>query len=303
MSILFNEDPSIDPYRLKFSAFFIHQDSYTELLRLCNTYFNLNMLDPDRRELPLPLFTYMLIKKHDASKSREVYSQVGLCSRLTISHLVYSKKFGVLVAKVQLKRNWTVNSVPHIVLAKKSNITNNFINLILDGSLDQLDTNQTVDLYDPISIRGRIGVMSDSKIEDPYVETTMVDGLHVEKTTDYVDRPEVSISIERPPYRRTEAPKIDFTFDGIIQDNHSSEDESDREIQDEKRHSNDNKGLGTYRGFQVKQGPRGGKYYIDGQGKKQYLQGNSTYATKSTASGENATGLVYKINMVNDKKE
>lgn len=291
MSIVFEKD-NIDPSRQKFSAVFVHQDYYLELLKLCNTYFNLHLLNPEQRELPLPQFTYMLIKKNQ--DRTDLSANIGLHSRITIDQLIYNKKFGLLVARVRLKKNWTSNPVPHIVLAKRTNVTNNLINLVLSGNFSHFEDNQITDIYDPVSIKGRIGVMLDSTIEDHYVESTEEDGIRVEKTTQMVQRPEVSISMEREPYK-PERKKVDFTFSDL-----SIESETDGTY----KNDTSGEGLGTYKGFPIKQGPRGGKYYFDDSGKKMYLGGssssNSAYNSKKAKT---APRVVYKVNMMSDKKE
>lgn len=285
MSILFNQDYDIQ--QLNFSAVFIHQAYYTELLRLCNTYFNLNMLDPDKRELPLPKFTYMLIRK-DTSNKQQLFLNVGIHTRMNITKLIYNKKFGILVAAVQLKKNWTCNTIPHIVLAKKHNVTNDFINLVINGGFTHFEGNNVIDIDDPFSIKGRIGVMTNSTIEDPYVETTIEGGVRVETSSEVVERPEVSISISRAPCIRIDK-TADFTFDKLV-----SEDNEDNDQEKKKN------GLGTYKGYPIKQGPRGGKYYIDGSGKRIYMTGSSAYGGKETTA-DSSSKLIYKINMVNDK--
>src|SRR3989344_1321094 len=187
--IIFHYDPKTEPSRFKFTALFIHQDCYTKLLELCNNYFNTHLLDPAKRELPLPASTYLLLDR------KPNFKHIGKHCKIMVSGLIYNRRFNILVATVKLRKNFTCNNMPHIVLAKEQpNITNDLVNVVLNSNISYINENAIVDFEtrDQLYVSGRIGVMMDEGLmEEPYIKIPEVVPIVP------VARPEVTHSIER----------------------------------------------------------------------------------------------------------
>lgn len=260
-----------------FNGAFLSQDSYIQLLRLSDTYYDsLKMSTPDRK-LPCQINSYLLISR---SPDR-LWHGIGKKVSLSIHSLLYNKEYGFLVALVQMKNNFTCNRVPHIVIAKNQNISNALISRVLDteASAQPRDPASLQELYTPVKIHGKIGVMQGSEEEILEASTSYIDGIEIERTHKYVTRPEVSMTVEKPLLRKPVT--------------NAKGDEDSMKISLEPRghagragHADIDTGE-KYRGETVMKGPRGGKYIMK-DNKKVYVP---------TGKGE-TSDVVYKINIL-----
>lgn len=165
MNIIFDksEISSSSHSSLSFNAAFIHQDYYIRLLEKCNTEFNLNLLDPDKREIQLRDSAYMLISR-DRSDVKFL-ANIGIKVVMKVSELIWSKPLCAIIGVVQLRKNFTCNSIPHIIIAKNPEMNNQICENIIQGSFDHLGDTYRISLYEPIIIKGRIGIAIDNPEE------------------------------------------------------------------------------------------------------------------------------------------
>lgn len=306
----------LTPDNNAFTAVFVHRESYMELLKQAEMLFHLQLLCKTP-SIPLVKNSYMLISKH-RQQPDSTCKNIGLKVNMKVTDLIYNE-LGILVALVYLKKNFTCNHVAHIILAKKPNISNSMINLILNGELAESSAtiSHLESIKDTLVVHGRIGVMTGNTEECPPVDRKKDRGLTVEYTGDYVRRPETTITIENPPpssaitevmkdhsrfvtfdqfreqMKKGAEEKLRITLDGAAPISTSSTAEGE-----------------TYRGYPVSRGPRGGKYYLK-DGKKFYLkddvpldssepsnQSGPASAPTTTAAPAQSDGVVYKINML-----
>jgi hypothetical protein len=117
---------------------------------------------------------------------------VGKNVSIKISALSYSPKFQTIVAYVNLKKNFTDNLMPHVVLSKPRNMKRADIRkLLMDESFE---THQLPLLY---TVHGRIGLMCGSMEESASIVFSNGNTVQISNTT--VSRPEVTISVDNSP--------------------------------------------------------------------------------------------------------
>jgi hypothetical protein len=306
MSIHFNQD-GLQVDSSTFSAVFVHRESYMELIHRSQTLFG----DMSSKLEPLKN-SYMLISKHRQQPGNTL-KNMGLKVTIKVTDLIYNE-IGILVALVYLKKNFTCSGVPHIVLAKKPNISNSMISLILNGELAESSAaiSHIETLDEQLVVRGCIGVMTGSVEECPPVERKTERGLTVEYTRESVGRPETTMTVENPPPQSAignimnERNKF-VTFDQFREQMKRGAEEKLRIPLEtgakcsEAKHGTEAKNGDepeTYKGYPVMKGPRGGKYYMK-DGKRFYLKDESPPAPATTSATDvDECGVVYKISML-----
>ena len=127
---------------MEFSAVFIHEDSYIELLQKAEPLFHLNMFHKDRK-FSCRDQSYMFIS------FREPAFNQGVKVNLDIKGYVYLEG-EYLVALVHLKTNFTDIINPHIILANRSDLSDNYIRKNLKGKM--------IPLPEPLNIKGKIDI-------------------------------------------------------------------------------------------------------------------------------------------------
>lgn len=283
-----NNNLSFDKIHLEpdveaFNGVFLNQESYMLLLKLSDTYFGLNMSTQDR-VLPCLNNCYMLISRSYVHLTKGV----GKKASLTVNRLLYNKHFGVLVAMVQMKNNFTCNPIPHIVISKRETMSNVTVSRIVNGEEANEFPSVIETLYEPVKVHGRIGIMMGSE-ETKQPNTVNINGMIVTQTNQRVVRPEVAYTVEQS------APNKFLTFDQFKERAKSTkkEDTDDTmKITIEPKNTDDVTTGETFRGEPVMQGPRGGKYIIK-DGKKVYVK------DKAKAEGSD---VVYKINILENEQ-
>jgi hypothetical protein len=257
MALIF--DPTVDIDTAEepvFSAVFLSQQSYINILDLVDIYFKLGMRTEGSTLECLPQ-SYMFI----TYKKDKIKMGIGKSVILKLTGLGYSPKLHTVVAYVQLKRNFTDNVMPHIIISKPRNLKRADIRKLLkDPSF------QTHLLHAPYTVHGKIGVMSGSKEETASIMYS-TDGSPVQISNTSVTRPEVTLSVENSPPPGGAACSA------------STEEEE------------------TYMGFKVYKGSRGGKYIYYEQGKKRYLTDEFLAHSKEKAAKK---GVFYNINFLAD---
>jgi hypothetical protein len=213
MQIIFDEDDIQAGDEASFSAVFIHQDYYEQLLNDASVHFGLNLLDRER-EVPIVSTPYMLLDNHVGSS--RLMRCLGKKYILRVSELVYHKALCLVVALVVLDKNITCSVKPHIVVAKNPELPSRVINEFLDGKFDHLgiEERRSYKYDEPIKLKHcRIGIMLNSNMEkgDYYkfakpeeqpkktTKVTIESGVPVItefENTDYV-RPELQHVVER----------------------------------------------------------------------------------------------------------
>lgn len=151
-----------DPKPTDFCALFVHEQFYISLLRLCNNKFNLHLLSPEQRELELRESAYMLIST-EPQTIRKI--NAGTKATVKLVELVYHKHLKVLAAKVYLRKVKTSAKIPHIIIAKDPKVSNKMVYGVLDGSYDHMGDVYRQELYEPVIVKGKIGIMRDSTEE------------------------------------------------------------------------------------------------------------------------------------------
>lgn len=163
MQVILSSQPNLPLDENSFCAAFVHQDSYLELLRQCDSNFNLHLMSREKRELQLRNPAYMLI-----SISRTTMKQISVGTKvgMKITELVYSKPLKLIVGKVYLKKNFTCSKVPHIIIAKDPLMPNQVALGLLDGTFDHLGDTYRIPFYQPIAVSGKLGLMLGSSQEN-----------------------------------------------------------------------------------------------------------------------------------------
>lgn len=164
MSIIFSKPRNIESIPLNsFCAAFIHQDYYISLLQKCNDLFDLNLLNPDKREIQLRESAYMLIST-DPNVINKI--DVGVKVRMTVIELCYSKPLKIIVARIHLRSNFTSCEIPHVIIAKHHDMPNGIATGVLDGTFSHMGDFYSRDLSDnPLVIKGRIGLIMNTDQE------------------------------------------------------------------------------------------------------------------------------------------
>lgn len=265
-----------------FNAAFLDQQSYKELLQIADTFFHLNMTTHDR-VLPCQKNSYMVLVR---TPSPHLWRGIGKNISLTVDRIVYNRQYGVLVALVKLKHNFTCNKIPHIVLAKRDSVNNVLVARILDSESDSMEV---AHLCSPHRVHGKIGVIIGSGEEILKPDTKTVNGLEVRTTYNVVDRPEVVYTVEQPKPQTDSTSSKFVSFEQFKKMAQEAGDKKDKDVMEITLKSKEYATGQTYQGAPVMQGPRGGKYIIK-DGKKKYVPGNAT------ASG--SSDVVYNINIL-----
>jgi hypothetical protein len=267
-----------------FSASFLDQKSYIELLRISDSFFDLKMTTRERA-LPCQQNSYMVLVRSPPREPRYLWKGIGRKVSLTVNAVVYNERYGVLVALVQLKNNYTCNHPPHIVLAKRAGVNNILVSNVIDDAASRMEM-----LYSPYRVHGKIGVIFGSGEETitPALETKMVDGLEVRTTNNVVTRPEVLMTVEQPPPTSLEPKFVSYDqFRVSAAADRAKGGDEVMEITLDKKSGGERATGETYQGEAVMEGPRGGKYIMK-DGKKKYVPGGK--AGKSE--------LIYNINIL-----
>lgn len=271
-------------YSEAFSGAFLNQQSYIELLRITDSYFDLNMTRKERK-LPCQQHSYMLIARSNG-QADAIWKGIGRKVSLNIYAVAYNEKYQVLFGLVQLKHNFTCNQQPHIVLAKANGINNVLVSKVLHDS-----STRTQVLPVPHKVHGKIGVILDSGQEIITPDRKQIDGIDVYTTHNVVTRPEVVYTVEQPPPKQGDFLSPDEFRKFAEQPKPQAGQDEVMEITLEKTSS----GSGavatgeTYQGETVMKGPRGGKYIMK-DGKKKYVPAGK--------GGEGGSDVVYNINIL-----
>jgi hypothetical protein len=276
-----------------FSAAFLDQQSYIELLRIADTYFSLNMTTRDRK-LPCQKNSYMVISRYPPQDKSYLWKGIGRKVSLTVTDVMYNERYGVLAALVQMKNNFTCNKQPHIVLAKREGVNNVLVSRVVDGSIPEGYETKVEKLYSSHRAHGKIGVIVDSAEETLNPDMQIVNGIAIRKTHDIVSRPEVVYTVEQPP-----PPCLNkfVSFDQFKKMGQQRRDERKRpagydddvmEITLEAKDDGVRATGETYQGEPVMKGPRGGQYIIK-DGKKKYVPGSK---------GGGKSDVVYNVNIL-----
>ena len=259
-----------------FNAVFIDQESYLKLLNICDGYFGLDMTKRNRK-LPCQLNSYMLLSR----EQKDLTKGLGKNVSLNVDKVLY--RHGVLSALVQMKNNFTCNTVPHIILAKDSTtITNNaHASYTVNNDITQAEI-----LYKPIKVKGKIGIVTDSS-EESLLDVNYVDGIKIQSTSSIVSRPEAMYTVEQPP-----PPSNILSFAEFKKQSQIQKTKEDETMKFTLSKGADEATGETYQGETVMKGPRGGKYIIK-DGKKKWVPKN--------IEGERGSDVVYKINILRDQ--
>jgi hypothetical protein len=234
MSLIF--DPVIDISKAgpAFSAVFLAQQSYVNLLDIINIFYGIDLRNPINK-IPCLAQSYMIITK----QPDKLKTGIGKTVSLKISHLGYNGT--CFVAFVQLKNNFTDNLQPHIVLSKPQTMTRYEVSVSLS---ENLISYKIVNLPTPYKIHGKIGIMSGS----------MDEAVKFQKGVNILDTTGSYVFINNVPAGR---PETTLSVDNFAPP------ETDK-IQSETQKQE------YYQGCLIHSGKRGGKYIIK-DGKKRYL--------------------------------
>lgn len=293
----------MEPGTHAFSGVFLTQSSYVALLKLADTYFpDLRMSSVDR-QLPCLRNSYMLMTR----SQRNMFRGINRKASLTIDRLIYNAHFGVLAAGVQMRNNVTDNDVPHVLLAKRDNNVNNAtVGRVINGECCEEFPSIEEYLISPFKVHGKIGVMVGSD-ETPQAEIKYIGGVKMQQTHEYVDRPEVSITVEAPPPATIKrSPMMSFDqFKQHARDNPVPTSNDTMQITLEKSSGPSRKASQEpvhtgeyYKGEPVMKGPRGGKFIIKDE-KKIYVKDKDI----GSGSGSGEDDVVFKINMLKTGEE
>lgn len=285
----------MEPGSPAFSGVFLTQGSYVELLKLADTYFpELRMSSPDR-QIPCLRNSYMLMTR----SPHNLFRGINRKASLTIDRLIYNAHFGVLAAGVHMRSNVTDNRVPHVLLAKRDdNVNNATIGRVINGECSEEFPSVEEYLFSSVKVHGKIGVMIGPD-EIPQAEVKYVDGVKMLQTHEYVDRPEVSITVEAPPPASIKrSPMMSFDqFKQHARNNPVPTSEDTMKITLERSGPGGSKRLaepvhtGEYhKGEPVMKGPRGGKFIMK--------DGKKVYVKDKDIGGNGDDDVVFKINML-----
>jgi hypothetical protein len=185
MSIIFDPNVSVDDPA--FSAVFLSQQSYINVLDLIDIYFNVGMRTEGSTLECLPQ-SYMYI----TYKKDKLKMGIGKNVSLRITSLAYSPKLHTVIAYVQLKNNFTDCPIPHIVISKPRSLKRSDIRKMLTDPSFHVH-----ELHAPYTIHGKIGIMSGSREESASMVFT--GGSAVQISNMVVTRPEATLSVENSP--------------------------------------------------------------------------------------------------------
>jgi hypothetical protein len=161
--IYYNNNINIELPYYSFYGFFIHKDDYINLLNFCEQTFKIFLINANniiyyklKIILNPPYLTYAKYSKTNIAPN--TLQILGKEVEFNIYKIVYNTEpnFQFIVGLVKLKKNWTCNPIPHIVLAKNPAIDNNIIlNLLLKNSNYLFDVN-----YNGPQINAKLGLCS-----------------------------------------------------------------------------------------------------------------------------------------------
>lgn len=269
-----------------FSAAFLGQKSYIELLRIADSFFSLNMTTSNR-QLPSQQNSYMVMARSPPQDVDCLWKGVGRKIALTVDSMLYNSQYGVLVALVRMKCNFTCNEHPHIVLAKSEGVNNALVSRVVD---DMHEESRKEQLYVPHRVHGKIGIIFGSGEEQITPDIKIIDNLEVRTTHNVVTRPEVVYAVERPLSPKPCSKFVSFDqFKKISRDHPLSNDDVMEITLEDKDGQGEAVPTGEiYQSEQVMKGPRGGKFVIK-DGKKKYVPGNK---------GGGKSDVVYNVNIL-----
>jgi len=217
---------------MEFSAVFIHEDSYLELLEKAEPLFHLNMFHKNRK-FPFRDQSYMFLSFRDPAFNQ------GVKVNLDIKGYAYLEG-EYLVALVHLKTNFTDFMNPHIILANRADLSDDYIRKNLKGKI--------IPLSEPLNIKGKINinVMPFKPTEEPF-----------KPAAEPFKLAEEPFKLAEEPFKLAEEPfkpamKQELTIKLIP---HPLRETTEKTLNEP----------GVF------QGPRGGKYQIV-DGKKKYLK-------------------------------
>lgn len=275
MSLIFDQEVIIDEnFKSGFNAVFLTQESYIELLDLADEYFHIGLREENCR-LPCLTQSYMVISNQ---KDRLKYALNKNVS-LKIKSLFYNNKLEIVVALVYLKKNFTDNEFPHIIISKPEKINETYINKLLrnDTELKEFSKyNNVVPLDEFYTIHGKVGILINYNLDNCTSRSTnMVDsaGRYIHVSNEQVSRPEVTLSVDNclPPESEIDKVKVKDKGDA------SSATEDQQEL---------------YMGLLVHSGRRGGKFIIK-DNKKKYISDAEILSSKNKKDE-----VVYNVNLL-----
>ena len=144
---------------IKFSAFFVHKSSYADLMNIATTYFG--SLD----SFPKLPFSYMVFSHNPDKFFGELF---GTEATLKIKQLDFSRKLGVLIALVQLKRQ-NPYQASYILLAKSPFVTDDLVSAFANGLIPSVMDLQQYTPIEPIKVNGKIGLLVSRNTEESQV--------------------------------------------------------------------------------------------------------------------------------------
>ena len=100
-------------------SFYISESDHKNILRIACKKFNIKNIN--MMGIPVPKMIY------SKESGKNTYNILGKEFKLTINSLIYYPEHNVLFALIKLKKNWTCQTIPHIVLLD-SGISENIIN-------------------------------------------------------------------------------------------------------------------------------------------------------------------------------
>lgn len=147
------------PY-YSFYGFFIHKDDYMNLIKYCENMFKIFLLNTNINDhlqiiLNPPYLVYSKYSKTIVPNTLEI---LGKEVEFNIDKIIYNTEpnFQFIVGLVKLKKNWTCNKIPHIILAKNPAINNEIIlNILIKNSNYLFDIK-----YEGPHINAKLGLCS-----------------------------------------------------------------------------------------------------------------------------------------------
>jgi len=130
-----------------FFCFVISEIDYINILKVCELYFKISLLNKETRIFDIKPFIYMVYKlKHfnignNPTDDKNTTDILGKEFKISLQELIYNPKSNNLYATVKLKKNWTCIPIPHIMISNNSklefdnNSLVNNIDLVIDAKL------------------------------------------------------------------------------------------------------------------------------------------------------------------------
>ena len=235
----------------EFSGIFLNKTSYQELMNLANQHFDLKLGSSDSLLHPLPL-CYMLITR----KRKLMKKALGRLACVKVEAITYNRVLGFVVANVRLKKNYTDEKNPIIVIAKSYGLPNAEIQKSLWRKSDAFNL-QRVQVPDEI-IHGKIGIVFDYNDSiDDFKGIARPPSPILQDDDSSTSSSEEQIPIAAVSNTREED-KLVMNFE----DSSSEEEDDEQQVMKE-----------YFNGKEVLTSPRGSKYVIMPSGKRQYICG------------------------------